>query len=43
LYADHLVFMRCDRSELELMLQTFDCVCGQMGMCVNASKIELWQ
>jgi hypothetical protein len=32
LYADDLVFMSCDRSELELMLQTFDRVCGEMGM-----------
>jgi hypothetical protein len=33
--------MSCDRSELELMLQTFDRVCGEMGMCVNAAKTEL--
>ncbi len=41
LYADDLVFMSCDRSELEVMLQTFDIVCGEMGMCVNAAKTEL--
>jgi hypothetical protein len=41
LYADDLVFMSCDRSELEVMLQTFDHVCGEMGMCVNAAKTEL--
>jgi hypothetical protein len=41
LYADDLVFMSCDRSELEVMLQTFDRVCGEMGMCVNAAKTEL--
>jgi hypothetical protein len=41
LYADDLVFMSCDRSELKLKLQTFDCVCGEMGTCVNAAKTEL--
>jgi hypothetical protein len=40
LYADDLVFMSCDRSELELMLQTFDCV-GEVGMCVKAAKDQL--
>jgi hypothetical protein len=41
MYADDLVLMSCDRCELELMLKTFDTVCGQMGMCVNAAKTEL--
>jgi hypothetical protein len=41
MYADDLVLMSCDKSELELMLKTFDNVCSKMGMCVNASKTEL--
>jgi hypothetical protein len=41
LYSDDLVSMSCDRSELELMLQTFDCVCGEVGICVNAAQTEL--
>jgi hypothetical protein len=34
MYADDLVLMSCDKSELELMLKTFDSVCSRMGMCV---------
>lgn len=41
MYADDLVLMSCDKSELELMLKTFDSVCSRMGMCVNAAKTEL--
>jgi len=41
MYTDDLVLMSYDRSELELMLKTFDDVCGEMGMCVNAAKTEL--
>jgi hypothetical protein len=41
MYADDLVLMSCDKSDLELMLQVFDSVCSRMGMCVNAAKTEL--
>jgi len=39
MYADDLVLMSCDRSQLELMLKTFDDVCGQTGM----SMLSSWQ
>ena len=32
MYGDDLVLMRCDRAELEQMLQVFDSVCSRMGM-----------
>lgn len=41
LYADDLVLMTFDMSEQEVMLQTFDHVCGILGMFVNPAQAEL--
>jgi hypothetical protein len=41
IYADDLVLLSCDQRELEHMLITFDRVCSELGMCVNAAKTQL--
>jgi hypothetical protein len=41
IYADDLVLMSRDQQELEAMLVTFDRVCSECGMTVNAAKTQL--